>query len=346
MRKLNKTLALNMIARGTLNYSMKKPLAVSFELTHSCTCNCRHCDHGGQLEAEKQLDAEDYRKLERRLKPILLQLSGGEPLLRPDLLDIIAAVKEKSGLPYLIVVTNASRLTEKLYLDCLEAGVNQFSISLDFPDERHDEFRRHQGLFQHLSELIPTLTAHGKKNIVMNTAITRWNLPYLEKCYEKAKQWGANISFSAYTAKRTGEAEYDIKDPEGLELLQGTLGRLLSLKRSNGRIVNSDWTLTGTYDYFKNDGVPGCKAGMRSMVVNPDGTMRPCSMFDYKFKSRKEMFDKFVKTNTCDQCYVSIRAYLSEGYWTLLMDNIREKVLNSEHDECSSCSSSPLPHHN
>jgi hypothetical protein len=50
-------------------------------------------------------------------------------------------------------------------------------------------------------------------------------------------------------------------------------------------------------------------------------------MYDCKYESRDEMYEKFVKNNTCDACYVSIRAYLSEGYWKLLGDNIRERVL-------------------
>jgi MoaA/NifB/PqqE/SkfB family radical SAM enzyme len=316
-----------MTARGTVNYAVKRPLAVSFELTHSCSCDCRHCDHGGENPEEiYHLQAEDYGRMQRELKPILLQLSGGEPLLRDDLLDIAKAVKEESGLPYLIVVSNASRLTEELYLECIEAGVNQFSISLDFPDERHDDFRRHPGLFEHLNSLIPKLTAHGHENIVMNTAITSWNLPHLEDCYWKAREWGAGISFSAYTAKRTGNAEFDIREPEDLTLLKSTIERLQTLKQSNGCIVNSDWTLTGTYDFFKNDGAPGCKAGVRYMVVNPDGSMRPCSMYDRKYRDRDEMNEQFVKHNTCGACYVSIRAYLSEGYWKLLGDNIRERV--------------------
>jgi len=332
MKKLDKKLALLMASRGTVSFGIKRPLAVSFELTHSCTCNCRHCDHGGILRQEKNLTVDDYRKLERETKPILLQLSGGEPFLREDILEIVKAVKEKSGLPYLIIVSNASLLTEEKYLECVEAGVNQFSVSLDFPDERHDDFRRHKGLYKHLSELIPSLTAHGHDNVVMNTAITRSNLPYLEGCYEKAREWGANISFSAYTAKRTGDPEHDITEPDELDLLKKTLDRLISLKHTNGHIVNSDWTLTGTYDFFKNNGAPGCKAGERYMVFNPDGTMRPCSMYDLKYKSREEMVEKFVKTNDCDACYVSIRAYLSESYWRLLSLNVRERVLKKDGD--------------
>jgi MoaA/NifB/PqqE/SkfB family radical SAM enzyme len=329
MRKLDKSLAIRMIARGTISYNLKRPIGVSFELTHSCTCNCRHCDHGGKVPNEKRLGHDDYRRLERQLKPTLLQLSGGEPLLRDDLLDIVRGVKERSGLPYLIVVTNGSLLTEDIYLECVRAGVNQFSISLDFPDERHDDFRRHRGLFQRLSDIVPKLAAHGYDNIVLNTAITRWNLPYLLECHDKAVEWGVNISYSPYTSKRTGDPEFDIKDAKDLELLKETIQGLISLKKADNCVVNPDWTLSNTYDFFENGGVPGCMAGMRHMVVNPDGTMRPCSMFHYRFKDRNEMFEKFVKTNTCGGCYVSIRAYLTESYWTLLLDNVREKVLKS-----------------
>lgn len=329
MKKLDFGLAARMAARGTIKYTKKHPLAVSFELTHSCTCNCLHCDHGGKKPHEKQLTADDYRRLERKLKPILLQLSGGEPLMRSDLIDIVRAVKEPSGMPYLIVVSNASLMTKERYLELINNGVDQFSISLDFPDERHDEFRKYKGLYNHLSKVIPELTSLGLDNIVMNTAITRWNLPYLEQCYEKAKEWGANISFSAYTAKRTGNLEYDIREEKDLELLKKTVNRLIEIKNTNGRIVNSEWTLSGTYEYFKNQGGPPCKAGERYMVVNPDGTMRPCSMFDYKFKSRDELYENFVKQNDCRDCYVSIRAYLSQDYWTLLSQNVKERVLKS-----------------
>jgi len=327
MQTLGKSLALHMIARGTLNYNRKRPLAVSYELTHACNCNCLHCDHGGMKPKERRIGAADYARLQKEHKPILVQLSGGEPTLRDDLLDIVRAVKERSGLPYLIVVTNGTNLTEELYLELVAEGVNQVSISLDFPDEQHDKFRRHKGLFARLSDLVPRLTAHGHDNVIMNTAITSWNLPFLEGCFETATRWGANISYSPYTVKRVGKTEYDITEPEQIALLDKTIGRLIELKHADGRIVNSDWTLTGIVEYFRNAGMPGCKAGERFLVVNPDGTLRPCSMWHYKFKTRQEMHEKFVKTNDCGACYVAIRAYLSENYWDLLRIHFSEKVL-------------------
>lgn len=328
MKKLDVGLAARMSWRGTVNWVKTRPICMSFELTHSCTCDCRHCDHGGIKKDNKNIYAEDYRKLARDLKPLLLQLSGGEPLLRPDLYEIISAVKEKSGLPYLIIVTNASKLDPDVYQKCIDLGVNQFSVSLDFPDDRHDDFRGYPGLYSHLEDVIPRIMAKGGNNLVMNTAITRWNLPHLVECYEKAKSWGANISFSAYTSLRTNDTEYTISSPEDLALLKDQIDRLLEIKRKGGKIINSDWTLTGTYEFFKNGGtMPGCQAGKRTLVINPDGTMRPCSMFDYRFKSHEEVMEKFVKNNTCGGCYVSIRAYLSKGYWELLYRNIMERVI-------------------
>jgi len=327
MKKLDVALAARMATRGTLNWIKTKPICLSFELTHSCTCDCRHCDHGGIKKDNKNLTAADYGKLAREMKPLLLQLSGGEPLLRPDLYEIISAVKEKSGLPYLIIVTNASKLNPDVYQKCIDLGVNQFSVSLDFPDERHDDFRGYPGLYKHLEDVIPKIMAKGDNNLIMNTAITSWNLPHLVECYEKAASWGANISFSAYTSLRTGDSEFEIKSPEDLALLKTQIDRLLEIKRKGGKIINSDWTLTETYKFFKNKGIPGCQAGKRTLVINPDGTMRPCSMFDLKYKSHEEVMEKFVKTNTCGGCYVSIRAYLDKGYWELLYRNIMERVV-------------------
>ena len=172
--------AARMISRGTWSFLTNRPLVVSFELTHSCTADCLHCDKGSiKPEPAGLLRAADYGRLRAKLKPMAVQLSGGEPLLRRDLEDIVRAVKEPSGLPYTILVTNGRLFTEEKYLALRALGVNQFSISLDFPDERHDGFRQSPGLYEHLSKLVPTLAAHGFDDVALNTAITRENLPSL-----------------------------------------------------------------------------------------------------------------------------------------------------------------------
>jgi len=282
------------------------------------------------------LRAEDYAELRSTLKPMAVQLSGGEPLLRRDLEEIIRAVKEPSGLPYTILVTNGRLLTEEKYLALRPLGINQISISLDFPDSRHDEFRRSPGLYAHLEKLVPALARHGYDDVALNTAITRENLPALVGIHERAKEWGVSISYSAYTPLRTGSMDHCIQSAEDLALLRKTLDQLLDLKSRNGRIANSPWTLSGIHDFFRDGTVPGCNAGRRFMVVTPTGGLRPCSMFENEYTSQKAMVREFVPTNHCGGCYVSIRSYLDASFWTLLKDNVSTRVLtrNGQSDEC------------
>jgi MoaA/NifB/PqqE/SkfB family radical SAM enzyme len=282
------------------------------------------------------LRAEDYAELRSTLKPMAVQLSGGEPLLRRDLPEIIQAVKEPSGLPYTILVTNGRLLTEEKYLALRPLGINQISISLDFPDSRHDEFRRSPGLYAHLETLVPALARHGYDDVALNTAITRENLPSLVEIYERAKQWGVSISYSAYTPLRTGSMEHYVQSPEDLALLRRTLDQLLELKSKNGRVANSPWTLSGIHDFFRDGTVPGCNAGRRFMVVTPTGGLRPCSMFENEYTSQKAMVREFVPTNHCGGCYVSIRSYLDASFLTLLKDNVSTRVLtrNGHGDQC------------
>jgi MoaA/NifB/PqqE/SkfB family radical SAM enzyme len=318
-----------MISRGTWSFCTDRPLVVSFEVTHSCTANCHHCDKGGiKPDPPGLLQAEDYGRLRATLKPMAVQLSGGEPLLRKDIEDIVRAIKEPSGLPYTILVSNGRLMTEFKYLTLRALGVNQFSISLDFPDERHDDFRRSPGLYAHLAKLVPAMARHGYDDVVLNTAITRENLSELRGVYDRAREWGVSISYSAYTPLRTREMEHYINSLEDLELLRRSLDELLELKAKNGWITNSPWTLTGIYDYFRSGSMPGCKAGRRFLVVNPDGGMRGCSMFEQTYGSHKEVMEKFVAQNTCGDCYVSIRAYLDASFWTLLKDNVQTRVFS------------------
>jgi len=329
--------AARMISRGTWSFLTDRPLVVSFEVTHSCTADCWHCDKGGiKPDPPGLLHAADYGRLRAQLKPMAVQLSGGEPLLRRDLEDIVRAVKEPSGLPYTILVTNARLFTKEKYLALRALGVNQFSISLDFPDERHDSFRRSPGLYAHLEKLVPALAALGFDDVALNTAITRENLTSLRAIYDRAQQWGVNISYSAYTPLRTHSMDHYIRSTDDLELLRRTLDDLLELKAQNGRIANSSWTLSGIHDFFLHGTIPGCKAGRRFMVVTPTGGLRACSMFDNTYASHEEILKEWVPNNECGGCYVSIRSYLDASFWTLLKDNLANRVF-SNHRSAKNC---------
>ena len=301
--------ATKLIRRGIHNYITKRPLVVGYEVTHSCNCNCRHCDLGGFIKDEKQIKPEEYGDLTRRLSPVVAIFSGGETLLRKDMAAIVKAIKQSDGTPYLILVTNGVLLNESNYLQLREAGVNQFSVSFDFPDERHDEFRGRPGLYKHLEQTLPRLAKLRFRDIILNTAITKANLREILPLVKKAIEWGVDISYLAYTALRTGNEDYCLSTGEDLEILRQAIIELVALRKRDNHIANSKAVLFNTLKFFEQGYMPDCKAGIRFLVVMPDGGLIPCSLHRSKYATHKEMVEKFSRTNQCSSCYLSLRSY-------------------------------------
>jgi MoaA/NifB/PqqE/SkfB family radical SAM enzyme len=326
MRKLPFTESLRVIARGSLNWRANRPIVVSFEVTDSCTCYCKHCDHGGPMDTSRNLRPADYRRYVKELRPCVVQISGGEPLMRGDIVEVVRNIKGDSGLPYTILVSNWSPMTEERYRQLREAGINQFSVSLDFPDERHDDFRGLPGLYQHLSRIIPKLAALGHDDIVLNNCITSENLADINAVADKAQEWGVNVSYSAYSPRRTGCQDYFLNSPEQLDLLKSQFEQVRSRMDETNWIVNSETTLEATRRYFEQGGMPGCRAGHRFLVVTSDGSLQPCSMHFNRFplEERDRLITEFTAHNRCDECYVSIRSYLDKSFSTLLWENVSE----------------------
>ncbi len=324
MRKVPFTESLRIIGQGVGNWFAERPIVVSFEVTDSCTCFCKHCDHGGPRDTSGDLKPADYRRYVESLRPCVVQVSGGEPLMRDDLEEVVRNIKLSSGLPYTILVSNWSLMTEERYHAMRKAGINQFSVSLDFPDDRHDDFRGLPGLYAHLSEIMPRLSAYGFDDIVLNNCITRENLPYINAVADKAREWGVNVSYSAYSARRTGCRDYFIESPADLGELDKQIRQIMHRMNHSHWIVNSKTTLNATVDYFKRGGTPGCKAGLRFLVVTSKGYLQPCSMQFHKYplEKRSELIENFTKHNRCDECYVSIRSYLDKSLPQLTYESV------------------------
>lgn len=299
---------IELLTSGIRNYITNRPIVVSYEITLSCNCNCLHCDLGGVIKHEKQITSEEYGDLTQRLKPLAAQISGGEPLLRKDIAAIVKAIK-KAGVKYAILVTNGVLLNEGNYLQLREAGIDQFSVSLDFPDERHDEFRQRLGLYKRLERTLPHLARFGYRDIILNTAITQANVREILPLAKKAAEWGVDMSYSAYTARRTGNKDYCLNNGEDLEILRHAINELIILKKQGTHLVNPELTLRDTLKFFEQKYMPNCKAGIRFLVVMPDGSLVPCSLQRTKYATREEILEKFSRTNRCGDCYVAIRSY-------------------------------------
>ena len=68
------------------------------------------------------------------------------------------------------------------------------------------------------------------------------------------------------------------------------------------------------------------------MVITPTGGMRACSMYEETYASQKAILKDWVPMNECGECYVSIRSYLDASFWTLLKDNLSNRVFSHERE--------------
>lgn len=328
-------LARRLFFRGIRNLMTQKPLAISFEITHSCNANCSHCDKNGIIPNEKLAPPERFDQVYQQLRPLFAQVSGGEPLLRNDYLEIVKLFRSHGTLPMVAFVSNAALMTLEKYRELKEAGVDQFSFSLDMPDERHDDNRKIPGLFKHLSEIIPKMSAMGYHDIAMISVIRKQSLPYLIDIANKAFEWGTSITFSSYTQLRTNSDEHSLKTEEDLQLLRSQINTLIEMRKKGAPIFNTENVFRNMIKFFETNYIPNCRTGIRHLVVNPDGILVPCAMHQVYFNNQKDLINNFTKKNECGACYVPLRANTEMSFshlWNdLVLDYFKKRIRGGNH---------------
>jgi MoaA/NifB/PqqE/SkfB family radical SAM enzyme len=242
-------------------------------------------------------------------------------MLRPDVLEIISGIRGGGSVPYIILVTNGSLLTPEGVRQANEAGVDAYSISLDYPDERHDEFRLVPGLFQHLEELVGSLEAEERKKITLNCVVQSDNFREVLPLARLASEWGVCINYSPYTWLRTDDRGYVVPKDQLPELKQ-VFRELLEYQEEHDMVKSNATFLNNIVAFFDDQGIPRCRAGERFLVVNPDGTLSPCGLITMDFPNRAQLIQSFSKTNTCTACNTSIRSW-TERPFSMFFSSIR-----------------------
>ena len=196
-----------------------RPYVVSWNLTYRCNLACEHCylDAGGapQVGTENFADRSElgtdecFRVIDEiaAFAPECLTiLTGGEPLLRRDILEIVRRASER-GL-WVVVGTNGVSITENLAGRLAEAGARGLSLSLDALDaDRHDRFRNVRGAWRNTVEGAEILNRAGLPFIVQTTAGSH-NLGELDAIADFAHDRLAAKVWNLYFLVPTGRGQF------------------------------------------------------------------------------------------------------------------------------------------
>lgn len=166
---------------------------VAWEITRSCNLACIHCRASARDCAyEGELSLAECMKVMDQIaevaKPIVI-LTGGEPLLRPDVFDI---AQYGNGLGFrMTLATNGTLLTTQIVQKMIDSGIQRISISLDGATaQSHDAFRQVPGAFDGALRGI-ALAREANLDFQINTTITHVNIEEFPKIHELAVSLGA-----------------------------------------------------------------------------------------------------------------------------------------------------------
>jgi AdoMet-dependent heme synthase len=273
-----------------------RPYVVSWNLTYRCNLACEHCylDAGPKPEVgtenfadRSELNTEECFKVIDQIATFAPEsmtiLTGGEPLLRRDILDIVRRAAEREL--WVVVGTNGVKITENVALRLKEAGARGLSISLDALDaDRHDGFRKVRGAWRNTVEGAEILNRTGLPFIVQTTAGSH-NAGELEAiadfAYERlnAKVW--NLYFLVPTGR--GQFVSDIAPEEyddvlaSLFRIQGKYkGRMLVNAKCAPHYIKTVLENGGSQIRTYSNGAGGCPAGTHYMGIRPNGDVTPC----------------------------------------------------------------------
>jgi MoaA/NifB/PqqE/SkfB family radical SAM enzyme len=296
----------------------RRPVLVHFEVTLRCNAHCGFCDYWKTDASARDAELASYADAARYFNPMLVTFTGGEPTLRRDLEDLVAAVDRAVRLKYVTLITHGAMLTPERAASLWDAGINQFNISLDYLDERHDRARGIPGLSAKIFAALPAIRARGIDNVRFNTVIKNDNLDQIVPIARRAAELGMGVNFSVYTDAKNGNRDYLVGDGDFVRL-DAVVAELLAFKRRRrGVITNSDYYLEQIPRYVRGEMREPCRSGIRTIHIDPAGYVKRCPDFPTDFHWRD--FRQYAPVS-CNACYYACRG---EAQAPLRLSRIRD----------------------
>ncbi|MBV9697210.1 MAG: pyrroloquinoline quinone biosynthesis protein PqqE [Gammaproteobacteria bacterium] len=251
------------------------PLWLLLELTYRCPLHCVFCYNPTDFaRTGPELDTATWLRVlaeARALGAVQLGLSGGEPLLREDLEEIVAAAHRLGY--YINLITSGVGLTEARLGALKRAGLDHIQLSFQDSSRELNDFLSSTRTFEHKSQVAALIRAHGYP-MVLNVVLHRHNIDHVGEILAMAERMGAQYVELANTQY------YGWAWLNRAELLpsRAQLARAEAVTAGfRARVGNAMQIYFVVPDYFERR-PKACMNGLGSvfLAVTPDGTALPC----------------------------------------------------------------------
>jgi PqqA peptide cyclase len=254
-----------------------RPYSLIAELSYQCPLHCPYCSNPVDIGAEKhrhELSTEDWVRVfgqARGLGVLQLALTGGEPMLRRDLVELCAGARE-SGL-YSSLITAGTLFTRERAQELKAAGLDHVQVSIQSPDpEENDRIAGNRSFEKKLA------AAHTARELdfplTINCVLHRQNLDRIEEILELTLELGAQRLELANTQYYGWAVVNQAALMPSLEQLRRGEEAVMRFRQRVGPKVDVLWVLPDLYEELPKPCMGGW--GRTAIVVAPGGEALPC----------------------------------------------------------------------
>jgi len=277
-------------------------MIISWNTTNACNMFCDHCYREAGVQADQELNTTEAKNLVDGIVKSgfrIMIFSGGEPLLRPDILELVQYAHSKGLVP--VFGTNGTLITPLVATDLKNAGASGMGISLDSLDQqKHDRFRRFPGAWDGAIQGMVNCRNAGLP-FQIHTTVMEWNRHEIANITDFAVKIGAK-SHHIFFLVPTGRAQNIEEESVKTHHYEETIKTIIQKQKE----VNIELKPTCAPQFIRiaeEMGLNlrftrGCLAGTHYCIINPVGDVQPCAYLNIKVGNVRETpFDQIWGNN-------------------------------------------------
>jgi len=295
---------------------MSVPVNLTWEITRKCNLSCAHC-----LSADAMANCKDELGLKSckkfidelsDLKVFQVNIGGGEPFLREDIIDILNHCHEKGIVT--LLSTNATIVDDNIAKKLAQMNLTYIQVSLDGARSESNDKIRGNGSFIKAINGIETLNRYGFKNLSINTVVTGVNYKEIPEMYRLCKYYKAKMRLARFKPSGRGKNIWD-----KYHLSSDQMNELSNYLNEYREELTGDTFFSISSEDRKNLALKLCGAAKMTCSLSPDGNVYPCAVLQE---------DYFCAGNILERPFGDI--------WR--DSTVFKTIRNLEVDSCGKCS--------
>ncbi|MDR2492382.1 MAG: putative heme d1 biosynthesis radical SAM protein NirJ2 [Coriobacteriales bacterium] len=277
-------------------------MIVSWMTTNDCNLACEHCYQDASDAEDRELSTSEARKMIDEIARAgfkVMIFSGGEPLLRDDIFDLVAHAAAAGLRP--VFGTNGTLITDEVALRLKSCGAAAMGISVDSLDaEKHDRFRKLERAHELTMAGIESCKRAGLP-FQLHTTVVDWNRDEICALTDFAQDIGA-IAHYVFFLIPVGRGRYieetSLKVRENEELLRDIMRKQAEVSIDVKPTCAPQFTRVARQLEVPTRFTRGCLAGLTYCVIGSQGIVRPCAyMTEEAGDVRTQSFDDIWHTS-------------------------------------------------